>query len=276
MLSRSLAISLIGLTLATPASRANPRAPVKRPDASTLLPLLAGGSVDALAGSLRGGLVRLLPDPLYETSPGWGHTTEVSHVQWKGQGLNVHPEHVKVARNDGKWRHIRVSAVNPADTLVLDIRDLQQPEPGRLTFTTFLSCDARVEYDRQNWDKGIRLYSGSARARFRIKATLYCEASFQLVSGSLLVPDAVFRLRVVRSDVNYDNFVMEHAAGVGGEAAKVLGDAGRGGLHKWHPALEHKMLERANAAIEKAADTKEVRLSVSDLLKSKGWLPAAP
>jgi hypothetical protein len=267
-------IGLLSLTLVTQASRADPPAPGKRPDLSRLLPVLTGGSTDALAGSIRGYLVRSLPDPLYEARPGWGHTRLVLRgVKWKGHGLRVHPEPIRIPKNDGVWRHIRVRAENPADTLIFDIRELQQAEPGRITFTVFLSFDARVGYEQQNWESGIRLYSGEARARFRVKATLRCEATFRLVQGSLLLPDAVFRLRVAQAEVSYDNFVMEHMAGLGGEAAKVLGDAIRGGMRKWDPDLERELLARANAAIEKSADTKEVRVSLVELLKKKGWMP---
>jgi hypothetical protein len=84
-----------------------------------------------------------------------------------------------------------------------------------------------------------------------------------------LLPDAVFRLRVVESDLGYDNLVVEHTAGVGGEAAKVLGDAFIGGVRLWKPSLERRLLAKANEAIVKAADTKEVRLGVTSLIGKK-------
>ena len=54
---------------------------------------------------------------------------------------------------------------------------------------------------------------------------------------------------------------------------ELVRQAVRGGLHRWHPALERDLLAKANAAIEKAADTKEVRVSLAELLKKKGWWP---
>ena len=111
------------------------------------------------------------------------------------------------------------------DTLVLDLRNVQVAEPGRLTFTVFISFDARVEYTRQRWEAGVKLFDASARARFRIKLTLDGEATARLDSSALILPDAVFRLRITRSQLKYDNFVLEHIAGVGGEAAKLFGQA---------------------------------------------------
>jgi hypothetical protein len=225
-------------------------------DAGAALSVLGGGnSPAAVAGSLRSFLVAALPDPLYDDARHWG-------LQKPG------PRGKR--RNEGRWWKARVNAVNPADTLVVDLRDLRRAEPGRTTFTLFLSFDARVQLDRQTWRSGLRLYSGSTRARLRAKLTLRCEAVMKVVPGASLLPDAVFRLRVLESDFRYDNLVVEHTAGVGGEAAKVLGDALHRGLSRWKPSLERDLLARANAAVAKAADTKEVRLSLSNLLGGKG------
>jgi hypothetical protein len=243
---------------------------VKRPDVGDVWSMLGGGTTDALAGSLRGYLVRNLAPTLFESSPGWGNTKLAADgLEWKGKGLHVHPEVRHTLKNDGTWRHVKVTADNLADTLVLDLRDPRQPEPGRLTFTAVLAFDARLFYDEEKWRTGVRLYAASARARVRIKLTVQCEATVRLEPGQALLPDAVFRLRVVHSDLHYDNLVVEHLAGLGGEAAKLFGDAFRGGLRQWHPSLERDLLVRANAAVEKAGDTKEVRLSLAKLLKGK-------
>jgi len=233
-----------------------------------LLRALSSGSPDALAGSLRGYLVRSLPNPLYEASPGWGRTRSVATgMKWHGKGLQVHPEVTYGLRNHGVWRRVRLTADRLADTLVFDLRDLRPVEPGRTSFTLFVSFDVRVDYEKQHWESGVRLHSSSARATLRLKLTLNCEAMTRLEPNGTILPDAVFRLRVVRSNLEYDHFVVEHVAGLGGEVAKLLGDAAKGGMRRFDPALERHLLDKANAAIEKAGDTNEVRLSLSRLIK---------
>ncbi len=238
------------------------------------LALLNPNSLDALSGNLRGYLVRNLPTPLVETSQDWGRMKYVARgVEWHGQGLHVHPEVQRSHKNDGTWRKVSVSASNPADTLVVDLRNPQFPEAGRMTFDAFVSFDARVLYDHQEWDRGHKLYDGSARARLRLKLALKCEATARLESSGSLLPDAVVRLRVTEARLGYDNFVMEHVAGLGGETAKLLGDAARGGLHRWHPSLERDLLAKADAALVKAGDTREVRVNLAALLTKKGKRP---
>jgi hypothetical protein len=138
-----------------------------------------------------------------------------------------------------------------------------------MTFTAFISFDTHVEFDRQVWHSGRRTYSGSIRARLRVRLTLRCEATAQLDPGGGLLPDAVFRLRVLQAESGYDNFVVEHILGVGGEAAKLLGDAARGSVKQWRPSMEKDLLAKANAALVKAGDTKEVRVSLTKLFGKK-------
>src|SRR5207302_6261467 len=133
----------------------------------------------------------------------------------------------------------------------------------------FVAFEARVEYDHQNWDRGLRLYSGSVEARMRVTAALRCEATTKLEANGTLLPDAVFRLRVTDAHVGYDHFEVEHIAGVGGDLAELIGAAAKAGVEQWRPSLERRMLEKADAAIVKAGDTKEVRLSVLKLLKAE-------
>jgi hypothetical protein len=229
------------------------------------LNLLDRTSPAALAGNLRAFLLKALPDPLFEDQSHWNLQKLVRELKWRGQGLGVHLEPVETLKNDGHWWKVRVTAPNAADSLIVDLRDVQQPEPGRLTFTTFVAFDTHVDYDRQNWREGRRMYSGSVRARMRLKLTLRCEATGKL-EGNGFLPEAVVRLRVVQSDLRYDNFVVEHVAGVGGELAKIIGDAARSGVAQWHPSLERDLLGRANEAIVKAGDTKEIRVGLAALL----------
>jgi hypothetical protein len=238
--------------------------------AAASVPLLGKTSPDSLAGSLRGYLVRNLPATLYESSPGWGHTEKgFRGVKWKGKGLDVHPEVLRGPKNDGKWKKVRVSTVNLPDTLVFDLRNVHQPPQGPTTFDLFISFDARVDFTEQKWDAGVKLFDGSVRARLRVKLMLSCEVTAHAETTGGILPEVVFRLRVVRSSFQYDNFVVEHVAGVGGEAAKVLGDTVRSSLKKIHPSLEHDLLAKANAAVEKAGTTKEVHLGLGTLMKKE-------
>jgi hypothetical protein len=243
------------LVLAATATSAPPAKPAKGPDAAAALAVLGGGdSTAALAGNLRAFLVKSLPEPLFEDRRHWDQKK---------------PGPRGKMRNDGRWWKVTAQALDPARTLVLDLKDLEKPAPGRTVFVGYLALDVRVNVERQLWRAGLRLYSTSTRARLRVKLTVKCEATTRIQPTGTLVPDAVFRLRVLESDVRYDNLVVEHTAGVGGEAAKLIGDLVVGGAHRFKPSVERNLLARANAAVVKAGDTKEVRLSLLGLLNGK-------
>jgi hypothetical protein len=229
---------------------------------------------DSLGGPLRAALLASLPDPLHQSSPGWGQTKDVTGIKWRGQGLHVHPETTHSQRNHGTWRKIRVTAIDPDRTFQFELRNLKQADATHLGFTAFAALDVLVEIEKQKWDAGVRLYSGSLRARMHVQLTL--DATFECrvdaaPSGGL--PDFVFHLHANRADLTYDHLVVEHAAGVGGTAARLLGDLVQDHVHRFHPSLERRLLDRADAAILKAADRREVRVSLSKLFGLGG--PAA-
>jgi hypothetical protein len=242
-----------GFLLASTGQSAPPPPRAKLDPAAALGALTGGQTTDALAGNLRAMLLAHFPDPLLEDSKNWGG-------QIKGPRGKLH--------NHGRWWKVRLEGRSVRDTLIVDLRDVKQVGGGRTTFTLYVSFDGGLLLERQNWKMGVRLFSGSTRARFRIRLTLFCEATAKFVTSNNWLPDAVFRLRVLASDLKYDNLVVEHTAGMGGEPARVLGDFVVDGLKQWKPSLERNLVARANTAIVKAADTKEIRVSMMSLFTS--------
>ena len=225
---------------------------------------------EVLSGALRGLLVQFLPTTLYEGSPGWGNAAQAPNgLKWPGHGLRRRPELRYDLKNEGTWRHVRLTVDNLAQSLALSINDLKYADSDRLTFTVAAWFDVRVQFEQQQWKSGVRLYAAGAQARFRVKLALACEATLRLEATGALLPDVVVRVRVTGSHVAYDHLVVEHLAGVGGTGARWLGELVRSAVHELRPSVERNLLARANAAILKAGDSREVRLSVRSLLKAQ-------
>jgi hypothetical protein len=222
-----------------------------------------------LAGSLRAFLLPQIPNPLYEKRDNWNHTIEVvSRIGWQGQGLDSKPKIVKSPKNHGIWKHVTISSPNAVQALQVSIANVQQVEPGRTTFDVTLVLPADVEYEQQDWERGIKLFSGRVRARLRVSLNLTCELTTRLEPTKRLLPDVVLRLRVLRSTTAYDQLVVEHLPGIGGQAAKILGDVIIESMKKWHPGLERNLLDRLNAAIVKAGDSKDIRVGLAGLQRA--------
>ncbi len=220
-----------------------------------------------LARLLRPLLLKHLPNPLVESSRDWGNQRETfSGLKWH----RLRPEPQRTEKNDGHWERIRLEAVNPETSLAIGIRELQYPEAGKITFHAMIGVDLRATYEQQIWKIGARLYSGETRVRAHGAVLLHCEATNRLdrKPGSLL-PDAVLRVRVTKAEVFYNDLVCEHTAGLGGDAAKFLGDAAIRFLKRRKPNFEQDLLAKANAAIVKAADSREIRIEFDKLLDGK-------
>jgi hypothetical protein len=225
---------------------------------------------EVLSQALRQLLLQLLPGTLYDSAPGWGNTTKVANgLKWTGQGLQRHAEVQYTLRNDGIWRKIRITSDDPAHTLQISLSNLQKDPADRMTFMVTVDLGLRARVEQQRWQAGVRLYSASARARMHVKIILRCEASMRLEMAGALLPDFILQFRILESQVAYDRLVVEHLAGFGGTGARWLGEAVRATIHELRPSLEQKLLARANAAIVRAGDSREVRLSVGNLLPGK-------
>jgi hypothetical protein len=216
---------------------------------------------ELLAGNIRNLLLQSLPDPLYEDHSKWGQQKEVRRI------LRLPKQAPTAMRNDGHWSKVVVRPYHPTQTLLVDVRELQKPQPDRMTFTAIVAMDIHCDYDRQQWESGIRLHSAGLRARARVILALQCEVLARFEKSTGLIPDLVFRLRVLGSQCTYENLKVEHLAGLGGEAAEQLGKTFVRAMRQWKPSIERKLLDKANAAIVQAGDTKEVRIGLAGLMR---------
>ena len=205
-----------------------------------------------LASSMRGLLLANLPDPLTAKQNNWGN--QVEKVFGHGK------------KNHGIWRKVRVTAMDPGSTLTLVIRNMQQPTPNVTQFELVVGLDVQIDFEQQFWDHGVRVYSGSTKARARVTVTLQCEVESHAVTGKGFFPDLVFRLSVKSAAMHYSGLDFIHIAGMGGDGAKVLGHGLHDLLNLVKPSLEKDMLAKADAAIVKAGDKKEIRIGLSKFL----------
>jgi len=206
-----------------------------------------------LAGAIRMLMLLQMPDPLVATQSNWG--------------AQVDGVFVAKRRNHGTWRRLNITAFNPKDLLQIEVRNLASPESTRHTFDMILDMPVAIKFEQQLWERGVRLWNGSTAARAKTRTTLQCEAITRLDNSKGLLPDIVFRLRVIRADLTYRDVDVIHLAKFGGDAAAVLGKALHNCLRETRPDIERELLQKANTAIVKAGDTKEIRLSLSKLLK---------
>ena len=222
--------------------------------------------LDQLAKALKPILIDALPGTLFEKTDNWDHQVLVPvGVKWRG----IRPQLTKSPRNHGEWKKLIISTQELPRTMDLKIYDVKTIDAEKQTFKVFLTFQMGVYYDQQNWESGARLWSGSVRARAQIKLDMDCENTLRIEFDKNGLPDFILRLRVTGAKLHYDKLVVEHINGIGGDAAKLIGDAAHRCMNQWRPSIERDLLAKANAAIVKAADTREIRVGFGGLIKTK-------
>jgi hypothetical protein len=127
--------------------------------------------------------------------------------------------------------------------------------------------DINFRMEQQLWKRGRQLYSGETRghchAGLQLKATVNHRTEFK--PGSLF-PEVVLKITTTDAKLFYDKLTIDHTAGLDGEDAKAVGDFVIDAVKSVVPDLEKQLLEKGNAAIVKAAGTKEVKVQLDKLV----------
>jgi hypothetical protein len=228
-------------------------------------------STTELVAMMRTITLQLLPNPLHDKTYNWGTQRNAPNgITWVKKGILLKPQVQMKLKNDGIWRKIRAEAIDAQTTLNFGLDNLSFPQEGMMTFDINVNLPVRVFFEQQVWESGIKLYSGETRLRCLAGVVVKCEMTNKLEKkeGSFF-PDLVIKVRALEAKVGYADLVVEHVLGVDGKLAKELGEIGINLVKEIKPSLEGQLLTKANAAVVKAADTKEIRLGLSQLLKNR-------
>jgi hypothetical protein len=225
---------------------------------------------EALAKVLRELLLKNLPDPVTKANQNWGHQKAVTVTRHHAEGLRVWSETSQEMRNDGTWRRTDIR-IPYRDTLKLAVTELTHPEPGKMYATVSVLADrVDLHFEQQLWKTGLRLYSGETRGHCRGALELKAEFSTrtEFKPGSFL-PQITLKLQVTNAKLYYEKLVVDHTAGLGGDAARTIGEVLIALVKAVKPHLEQELLQKADDAIVKAAKTQELTLTLDKLMAEK-------
>lgn len=259
-----------------------PKPPAPTP-APTPLPLKAPKDIPQPTPDEAAGIAKLMrdmalqkmPDPLVVANDGWGKQKEFAVGRVMLRNPNKFPDAPKEVVNDGLWRRFTVTARDPDKTFAVGFAELVRPTADQLNATLNVAMDINFRMEQQLWVRGRQLYSGETRGHCKsavqLKAVVGHKTEFK--SGSLL-PEIALKITTTEAKIFYDGLTIDHTAGfdLKGEDAKKAGDLVIDLVKAVKPDLERQLLEKGNAAIVKAAGTKEIKLQL-DKLMTAGVLP---
>jgi hypothetical protein len=228
----------------------------------------------AIAKLMRDQALKQMPSPLLKSNDGWGHQKEfaVGKVLLRNPA-RVPPEMPRELFNDGLWRRFTVSARDPDKTLAIGFTEMVRPAADKLNVTVTVAMDIDFRMEQQMWVRGRQLYSGETRGHCKTAVQLKANVVQKTVPkpGSF-VPDLMLTVTTTEAKLFYDKLVIDHTAGLDGEAANKVSELVIDLIKKLMPDLEKQLLDKGGEAIVKAAGTKEIKLELDKLMKA-GALP---
>lgn len=228
-----------------------------------------------IAKLMREMALQKMPDPLVTTNDGWGKQKEFAVGKVMLRDPKKFPDAPKEVVNDGLWRRFTVAPRDPDKTFAVGFAEMVRPTREHLNVTLNVAMDINFRMEQQLWVRGRQLYSGETRGHCKsavqLKATVQHKTEFK--PGSLL-PEVALKITTTEAKIFYDALTIDHTAGfdLHGEDAKKAGDLVIDLVKAVKPDLERQLLEKGNAAIVKAAGTKEIKLQL-DKLVTAGVVP---
>ena len=205
---------------------------------------------EALTKVLRELLKKNLPDPITKSNHNWGHQKAVTTKVLHRDGFKFWTEQVQEVKNDGIWRRADIR-IPDHDKIAVAVTELTHPEDGKMQVTVSAVAErVDLHFEQQIWTNGVRLYGGESRGHCKGALTLNAEiiTKTEFKPGSFF-PTISLKLQVTKAELFYEKLVVDHTAGLNGEAAKAIGDL--------------------TIQIVKAAQQKELTLTLDKLMASK-------
>lgn len=191
-------------------------------------------------------IVRECVPETYEDVEHWGMTDR----RWDGLNIN----NFKTSRrwkevNNGFWRRFSATLINPEETLLLEVQQLESTVAGETPFFIKATILARCEGTFAQWTYGVKGLNGTVVADATVELNLKISlVTTQQVSWQQLLPILALRPRVDDVKLRLRGFDVRKVGILGGTAADVLGNGTRSAveslLGKQEKGIQRKLQKR--------------------------------
>ncbi len=195
----------------------------------------------AFSGAATEALVEALNGPPYTFGSNWGNqittrTADGGRWVWEGAKSHFETHYREDNRNDGVWTRGSISLEDPAHEMIVNFSDFKAtPRLLEVSFQIYARAMLRAQAEARSYRYGVELGAISTGARAVVSVNLTLR---------VYLYDNATRLgwQVVAPDLSYSDVTLDKLGYMGGEAAKVLGDAITGSIKQFFSSQRAKML----------------------------------
>jgi hypothetical protein len=221
----------------------------------------------ALSGAVREALIESLAGPPYPFANKWGNqitikTPDGGHWVWEGVKSRFETHYREDRLNHGLWIRGTVALENPAQELFLNFSDFSSaPRLLEVTFKVYARAMFRANAEVREYNHGAHLFSVNTGAR--------AVGHLSLTMKVYLTANATkLGWQVVNSDLSYSDVTLDRVGTMGGESAKIVGDAMTGSFKQFFASKREKMLADARTKISnKLSGSQPIRNELARVIR---------
>lgn len=207
-----------------------------------------------------------------EDSAGWGATTPIPE-KLRLPGLRVR---VRVGDRDelphGTWHKYRVTMMDPARDIVIDVRDFRQTAPRLFRLSLDAQASIQGELELLQWQKGLKLADIRARADATVATQMECDIAVTLKTQTF-PPELVLDPKVTDCKLILRDFTLRDVTlarlgrALEGEQARQVGNDFKQYLQQGLTFVEPGAKAQLNDAIAESLRSGKGTLSAASLLR---------
>jgi hypothetical protein len=204
----------------------------------------------------------------YEDRSSWGKTIPIPD-KLRLPGLRTR---VKVGDKEelphDHWKRTRVWVDDPAKNIQIQVRDVRKVDDKITRVQVEATVALHAERERQQWSKGLHLFSLTVRADATVGVTLDCDVAITL-NTSKFPPELKIEPKVADCQLELKEFDLIRVGKlIEGADARELGNELKDILKQLIRLYEPDVKERTNQAIAKGLKEGKGAISAESLLKA--------
>ena len=210
-------------------------------------------------------VLRNLP-PSFEDNRKWGKEKEVFNgINLRREGWKVETKRRMKTVKQGTWSRYYIEFVDPANTLQINIQNLEYPTKGPIRVQTQVIAPLKLFGRVSEWRRDVQLISVSTNADATVELNVACEIHV-IVNPLKIPPDVEFRPVVTDATVALREFEVHNISQLHGPLAELLGKGIREVLDDRLEDYREKLVVKMNSEIDKQKG--KLKISIQDWLQT--------
>ena len=183
-------------------------------------------------------------------------------IQIRREGWKLETKRKWKLVNHGTWNKYSIGLVDPDKKFAVNLLKVQRTQSGEIGFEIQIVGQIWFTARQSKWVRNVQIYSVSAEGSASVSLKIKCQMDIK-ADWRNLPPDLILKLRVMKTQIELEEFRINRVSKISGELAQQVTKATRSWLEERKIKEQTRLTAKLNEQISKHQD--KFRLSAKTL-----------